>query len=157
MYHWILKPFQDLTPDELYTLIRLRLEVFVVEQNCVFQDLDNKDRVCYHLMGWTSEPAFAEGAGTPLLAAYARLVPPGVSYVEPSIGRVVTSPAVRGQGAGRALMQEAIRRVYDLYDKQSIKIGAQQHLQGFYGSLGFEKTSEMYLEDNIPHIEMRKK
>jgi ElaA protein len=149
MYHWTTKPFSALNPEELYALIRLRSQVFVVEQNCVFQDLDGKDQGCYHLMGWV--------AGTPLLAAYARIVPPGLSYPEPSIGRVVTAPEVRGQGAGKALMEQAIGQVYALFGVQAIKIGAQQYLERFYGSLGFVQTSEMYLEDDIPHIEMVKK
>lgn len=176
MYHWILKPFSTLSPQELYALIRLRSQVFVVEQNCVFQDLDGKDIDCHHLMGWIdSLPAPVPGSGTPpggvqpphgpgtpggaapLLAAYARIVPPGMSYPEPSIGRVVTAPEARGRGAGKALMEQAIGQVYALFGRQPIRIGAQQYLERFYGSLGFAQTSEMYLEDNIPHIEMVKK
>ena len=144
---WIQKPFDQLTVFELYDTIRLRNEVFVVEQNCVFQDADNKDQQCHHLLGYINED----------LAAYARLVPAGVSYsTMVSIGRVITSPAFRRVGAGKALMAEAIDAIYNLYGKQPIKIGAQLYLRNFYGSFGFNQTSEVYDEDGIPHIEMIK-
>jgi len=135
---------------ELYELMRLRSEVFVVEQNCVFLDADGKDPHCYHLLGWTTGP------GAPLLGAYVRLVPAGISYPEPSIGRVVTAPSIRGKGAGRVLMVKALEALYTLFGNQPIKIGAQQHLSGFYASLGFVQSSDMYMEDDIPHIEMIK-
>src|SRR5215470_7892235 len=99
MIEWKCKHFKDLSPYELYDILRLRNEVFVVEQNCVFQDADNKDQHCYHLCGWN---------GTALVA-YVRLVPPGISYEQPSIGRVVTSPSYRKKGAGRLLMEQAIK------------------------------------------------
>jgi ElaA protein len=146
MDQWILKHFDDLTPSELYAVLRLRSEVFVVEQNCVYLDQDGKDPLCYHLLGWT---------GT-LLAAYVRLLPPGLSYSEPSIGRVVTSPSYRGKGGGRALMEKALEQLYLLYGTVPVRIGAQQYLQAFYSSLGFEAFGDMYLEDNIPHVEMVK-
>jgi ElaA protein len=146
MYTWTLKSFDELTPAELYAVLRLRSEVFVVEQHCVFLDMDDADAPCQHLMGWASGR----------LAAYARLVPPGVKYAEPSIGRVVTSPAMRAKGLGRALMEEALIRLYALYGQQPVRIGAQQYLTAFYGSLGFAQQGPMYLEDNIPHIEMVK-
>ena len=95
---WTLKTFDSLTPYELYAILRLRTEVFVVEQTCVFQDMDNKDQLCYHLMGWKDD----------LLIAYTRLVPPDIFYKEPSIGRVVTSPAARGNGIGKLLMKKSI-------------------------------------------------
>lgn len=142
--NWILKPFSELTINELYALLRLRSEVFVVEQNCNFLDMDNKDQQCLHLMGWQGN----------LLAASTRLVPPGVSYELPSIGRVVSSPLVRGTGIGRELMQRSIDEVKLRWGTYDIKIGAQLYLKQFYQSLGFEQTSEMYLEDNIQHIEM---
>lgn len=142
--NWILKPFAALTPDELYALLRLRSEVFVVEQHCVFLDMDNKDQHCLHLMGWRGE----------LLAASTRLVPPGISYELPSIGRVVSSPLVRGTGIGRELMQRSIEEVKLRWGTYDIKIGAQLYLKQFYNSLGFEQTSEIYLDDNIEHIEM---
>jgi ElaA protein len=146
MFTWTLKSFDELTPSELYACLRLRSEVFVVEQNCIFLDMDDADAPCQHLMGWVSGR----------LAAYARLVPPGVKYAEPSIGRVVTSPAFRAKGLGRALMEEALTRLYALYGQQPVRIGAQQYLTAFYSSLGFAQQGAMYLEDNIPHIEMVK-
>ena len=144
--NWNLKKFEALTPYELYNIIWLRNEVFVVEQNCVYQDADYKDQKGWHLMGLNVEGQ---------LMAYVRLLPPGVSYAnEPSIGRVVTNPAGRGTGAGRELMQEAIRQCALLFRETDIKIGAQYYLLNFYTSLGFEQTSAIYLEDGIEHIEM---
>ena len=141
---WSVKTFAALTPAELYAILRLRSEVFVVEQQCVFLDMDNKDQQCFHLMGWQGE----------LLAASTRLVPPGISYELPSIGRVVSSPLVRGTGIGRELMQKSIDEVKLRWGSYDIKIGAQLYLKQFYNSLGFEQTSAIYLEDNIEHIEM---
>lgn len=143
---WQLKSFEELTPHQLYQLLRLRSEVFVVEQQCIFLDMDNKDQQCYHLLGWKGE----------LLAASTRLVPPGISYTEMSIGRVVSSPQVRGTGIGRELMEVSIKACYELWDKAVIRIGAQCYLEKFYQSLGFEPEGESYLEDGIPHIEMVK-
>ncbi len=142
--NWILKKFSELTPDELYAILRLRTEVFVVEQNCVFQDIDNKDQLSYHLMWWNDD----------LLAAYTRLVPPGIAYELPSIGRVVTSPLARGGGIGRLLMEKSIEETRRLFGNTAVKIGAQVYLKKFYTSLGFEQTSDIYLEDGIEHIEM---
>jgi ElaA protein len=143
---WLLKKFEALTPFELYAILQLRNEVFVVEQNCVFQDADDKDQTSWHLMGMQDDK----------LVAYTRLVPPGVSYAEPSIGRVVTSPQVRGTGIGKELMQRSIDECYRLFGEQPIKIGAQYYLKQFYGSLGFAQVSEIYLEDGIEHIYMLK-
>lgn len=144
--HWSLKKFDELTPHQLYAIMQLRNEVFVVEQNCVFQDADDKDQECYHLMGFVEDK----------LAAYTRLVPPGVIYPEISIGRVVTSPIVRRSGAGKELMQKSIDSCYQLFDNLPIKIGAQLYLKKFYESFGFRQISDVYLEDNIEHIYMRK-
>jgi ElaA protein len=118
--------------------------VFVVEQNCVFLDMDDKDQQCWHVGGWHEDR----------LVAYTRLVPPGLAYAEPSIGRVVTSPSVRKEGVGRKLMQYSIEKLFSLFGKQPIKIGAQLYLKRFYESLGFRQSSEGYLEDGIEHIEM---
>jgi ElaA protein len=139
--NWILKKFDELLPAELYAILQLRSEVFVIEQDCVFQDMDNKDQQCLHLMGWQHDVA-----GSNQLIAYTRLVPPGVAYSQPSIAG----------GNGRVLMEKSIEEVYRLFGKQPIKIGAQLYLQKFYASLGFIKTSGIYLEDNIEHIEMIK-
>lgn len=144
--NWILKKFEGLTPNELYAIMQLRNEVFVVEQNCVYQDADNKDPQCWHLMGWEND----------LLIAYTRLVPPGIAYEVPSIGRVVTSPKMRKTGLGRTLMEKSIETTGKLFGKTPIKIGAQLYLQKFYETLGFQQSGEMYMEDGIEHIEMIK-
>ncbi|MFC0772295.1 GNAT family N-acetyltransferase [Terrimonas alba] len=144
MLNWTLKKFEDLSPDELYAILRLRSEVFVVEQNCIFLDMDNKDQQCYHLLGWQSD----------LLAAYTRLAPPGISYEQPSIGRVVTSPAARGSGIGKLLMEKSIDETIKLFGKSPIKIGAQLYLKRFYESLGFVQVGDIYDEDGIDHIKM---
>jgi ElaA protein len=144
--HWLLKRFDELTPYQLYAILQLRNEVFVVEQNCVFQDADDKDQNSYHLMGFSDNK----------LVAYTRLVPAGVSYEQASIGRVVTSPSVRRSGAGKLLMQQSIDSLYTLFGKVPIKIGAQLYLQHFYESFGFERISDIYLEDGIEHIYMLK-
>jgi ElaA protein len=144
MIIWKCKPFRDLSVYELYDILRLRSEVFVVEQNCVYLDADNKDQHCYHLCGWKNDK----------LIAYVRVVPPHLSFEEPSIGRVVTSALFRRTGAGRLLMKEAIDECYKLFGQRDIRIGAQLYLKKFYESLGFRQSSDVYLEDNIEHIEM---
>ncbi|MBU3744103.1 MAG: GNAT family N-acetyltransferase [Sediminibacterium sp.] len=137
-------PFDSLTPHQLYTIIQLRNAVFVVEQNCVFQDADGKDPYCHHLMIWQEKE----------LAAYARLVPPGIAYEYMSIGRVISSVKMRRKGAGKLLMQEAIQQCRSLFGAGPIQIGAQLYLKDFYGSFGFRAMGEVYLEDNIEHIHM---
>ncbi len=122
-----IKPFAELDVDELYELLRLRSEVFVVEQNCVFLDQDNKDQKCHHVLVYADNK----------LAAYSRLVPAGLSYAEVSIGRVITSPEARGSGLGRKLMELSIRSCYDLFGPADIRIGAQTYALPFYESLGF--------------------
>lgn len=143
---WTLVKFDDLSALELYKIMQLRNEVFVVEQNCVYQDADDKDQKGFHFMGWDGET----------LIAYTRILPPGLSYTEPSIGRVVTAPSARKNGIGRELMIRSIAAVKKLYGELPIKIGAQVYLQKFYTSLGFLQTSAIYMEDNIEHIEMVK-
>lgn len=143
---WTLKKFSELTPYELYALLQLRNEVFVVEQNCVFQDADDKDQDSYHLLGYMDKD----------LVAYTRLMPANIIYKEPSIGRVVTSPSVRGSGAGKELMQQSINIAYDLFGIVPIKIGAQLYLKTFYQSFGFTQIGDGYIEDGIPHICMLK-
>ena len=142
--NWIIKKFEALSSHELYAIMQLRNEVFVVEQDCVYQDADNKDINSYHLMG------MKDGK----LVAYTRIIPPGIAYAEPSIGRVVTSPSIRKTGLGKELMEVSIAKTNLLFGNLPIKIGAQLYLQKFYSSLGFHTTSDTYLEDNIPHIEM---
>ena len=142
--NWNFKKFEELAPSELYAIMQLRNEVFVVEQNCVYQDADNKDLLSYHLMGWNQQK----------LVAYTRILAPGIAFEEASIGRVVTSPSVRRTGIGFELMNRSISKTTELFGNFPIRIGAQLYLQKFYTSLGFEKDSDTYLEDNIPHIEM---
>ena len=137
---WLIKTFKALNNSELYDVLRLRSEVFVVEQNCPYQDMDGKDLKSFHLMGRNEKKE---------LLAYARILPAGISYKESSIGRVVTSPKVRGTGAGKELMKEAIKAVKQQFGKEPIRIGAQCYLKKFYEDLGFEIASEEYLEDNI--------
>ena len=144
MINWLLKTFDALTPHELYAILRLRTEVFVVEQSCVFQDMDNKDQLAHHLMGWENNK----------LVAYTRLIQPRLSYEEPSIGRVVTSAPARGGGIGRELMEKSIEELTRLYGKTPIRLGAQLYLKQFYESLGFSQSGDIYDEDGIDHIEM---
>ena len=125
--------------------MRLRSAIFVVEQQCVFLDMDGLDPACSHLCG-------TDGAGE--LLAYARLLAPGVKYPEASFGRVVVAEAARGRQLGRALMLEALRLTAERHPGSAIRIGAQQRLQGFYSSLGFVQTGDAYLEDGIWHIDM---
>ena len=144
---WILRKFDELTVKELYAILQLRNEVFIVEQHCAYQDLDDKDQKSFHFMCWKDD----------MLVAYTRLVPAGVSYDEPSIGRVVTSPVIRRNGMGKELMQRSIEETITLFGRKDIRIGAQLYLKRFYESLGFVQVSEVYLEDGIEHIEMIKK
>lgn len=141
---WICKTFDQLSAYELYEILKLRSEVFVVEQNCVFLDMDDKDQGSWHLMGISDEK----------LVAYTRLVPPGHIYKEASIGRVVSAPAARGNGAGRQLMEQSIAKTKELFGAGPIKIGAQFYLKKFYESFGFVQTSDIYLEDGIEHTYM---
>jgi ElaA protein len=150
--NWRFARFEELTAREVHDIYEARIGVFVLEQNCPFQDVDGVDPECWHLVGRKSG---SDHDFQPL--AYCRLVPPGLKYPEPSIGRVLTTTAARGTGAGRELMREAIARAEGLWPGQPIRIGAQQYLEKFYGEFGFERSSDMYLEDGIPHIEMIRK
>lgn len=141
---WAIKHYRELTTEELYRILRLRSEVFVVEQACVFLDMDNKDQYCHHVMGWRGDR----------LLGYSRIVPPGISYAESSIGRIVSSPASRRMGIGRELLEESIRGLYGLHGKRDIRIGAQYYLKEFYEAFGFVQSGEIYPEDGINHIEM---
>jgi ElaA protein len=142
---WNWAHFSELTPDALYDIVVLRTAVFIVEQNCPYQDTDDADRVSHHL--WASD---ADGAAI----AYLRVVPPGVKYAEPSLGRIVTAASVRGDGFGRALVREGIARLERLYGPCAIRIGAQRYLLRFYEEFGFVSTGYEYDEDDIPHTEM---
>lgn len=146
--NWKLKKFEDLSNVELYTILALRLAVFSVEQNCAYQDADGKDFKSLHLMGLDENGQ---------LMAYSRLVPPGVSFKEVSIGRVITSNIARGSGAGKELMKVSLEEIKKHFGNVPVRIGAQCYLIKFYSDFGFEIASEEYLEDNIPHIEMLRK
>jgi ElaA protein len=146
---WRCLPFEALDVHTLYAVLRLRSEVFVVEQTCVFQDMDNADAACHHLLGEQ-----VDGQGQVHLRAHARLVPAGLKYPEASIGRVVTDPAVRSSGLGHVLMQTAVDELHRLWGPQPIRIGAQAHLEAFYRRHGFVSDHKPYIEDGIPHTEM---
>lgn len=142
---WSLKHFHDLTPRELYAILALRMDIFIIEQACLYQDIDGKDLPCLHLMAWNDDQT---------LAASARIVPPGVTFDEPSIGRVTVARRDRGTGLGRELMLRAIKECVRLYPHLAIQIGAQLYLRDFYSSLGFRPVGEIYNEDGIPHLHM---
>lgn len=143
---FVWKTFAQLSNTELYALLKLRSEIFVVEQNCVFLDLDDHDQNALHLL--------MHDAGGQLIG-YTRLLPPGEKYVEPSIGRVVVSGTVRSTGAGRRLMAESVRGARQHYPGLPNLIWAQHHLERFYSSFGFVTETEPELEDGIPHVKMR--
>lgn len=141
---WHIKTFKELTLEELYKIIQQRINVFVVEQNCPYPECDGKDLTAYHL--------YATEQGE--IAAYVRILPPGVSYQEASIGRVIVHRDYRRGGLGLKLMKRAMDFITLEMKESAIRISAQAHLQGFYGRLGFKPASEIYQEDGIPHIEM---
>ena len=141
---WTVKTFDELTVHALYKIMQLRMEVFIVEQQCAFMDADDNDQKAWHLCAWNEEE----------LVAYTRLFAPGAIYKEAAIGRVVNKTSVRGSGIGKALMQRSILTVYQLFGPVPIKIGAQLYLKRFYESMGFVQDSDIYLEDNIEHIKM---
>ena len=142
---WQWAHFSDLAPDDLYDVLALRTSIFIVEQRCAYQDSDGADRVSHHL--WTR----GENGE---IAAYLRVVPPGVKYPEPSIGRISTAQSARGTGLGRAVVREGIARAEAMYGPRGIRIGAQRYLLRFYEQLGFVSTGFEYDEDDIPHTEM---
>jgi ElaA protein len=144
---WRWHAWRDLDPDTVHAFFRLRAEVFVVEQHCAYADIDGLDPQCEHLCG-----ADAQGK----VLAYLRLLPPGLKSPEPAIGRVVVAREARAHGAGRTAMREAIDRCGRRWPGQPIFIAAQEYLQRFYESLGFVAVSRSYLEDGIPHVDMRR-
>lgn len=143
---WCCKAFDQLSIQELYAVLQLRSAVFVVEQQCNYQDLDGKDVLSHHVMGWHHKK----------LIAYARLLPAGISYPTPSIGRVVIDPNQRAFGYGKSLMHQSIQELYKIFGTSAITISAQFHLKKFYASLGFQSVGTQYQEDGIPHIQMYK-
>ncbi|KQY81735.1 GNAT family N-acetyltransferase [Pelomonas sp. Root1444] len=145
---WTCLPFSELSAQQLYDLLALRSEVFVVEQQCVFLDIDGLDPKTLHLQGHGED----DGA----LKAYARLLPPGLKAPDALIGRVVAAPTARSGGVGRALMTEAVAQCARLWPGVAVTLHAQAHLERFYAGFGFRPVGAPYMEDGIPHIEMRK-
>jgi ElaA protein len=144
---WRFCAFAELSVQELERIYTARQQVFLIEQNCVYLDADGRDSASHHLAAWSSEHT--------LPLAYARLVAPGVAYAEPSMGRVITSAAARGQGLGRELVKRVLEHAQAVYPGQGMRISAQSQLEAFYGEFGFVIVGERYLEDEIPHTEMR--
>lgn len=138
------KPFQALTTTELYAILQARTNVFVVEQNCPYPEVDGKDVHCLHVFATEGDDVIA----------YLRILPQGVSYEHVSIGRVLVAQTHRGQKLAYALMEEGLRIIAEQYGEQTIQIQAQTYLQTFYASFGFQAISASYLEDGIPHVDM---
>ncbi|XMB49333.1 GNAT family N-acetyltransferase [Pseudomonas fluorescens] len=145
---WVCKHHNDLGKDQLYALLRLRSEVFVVEQKCAYQDIDGQDLAgdTHHLMAWQDNE----------LVAYLRLLDPESQGGDVVIGRVIVSQAARGTGLGHQMLEEALERIEDIWPQTPIFLSAQAHLQKYYGRYGFVVAGEEYLEDDIPHIGMRR-
>ncbi len=145
---WICKHHRDLGKEQLYALLKLRSDVFVVEQKCAYPDLDGQDLEgdTHHLMGWEDDQ----------LMAYLRLLDPDSQGGDVVIGRVITAPAGRGKGLGHAMMEQALKQAEKHWPQVPIYLSAQAHLQGYYGRYGFVVVGEEYLEDDIPHIGMRR-
>jgi len=142
--HWQWRRYADLSPHEIYAVFAARQAVFIVEQNCPYLDMDGKDLDALHLIAWSGQD----------VAAYLRVIAPGVSFPEPSLGRIITTRIARGGGLGRELVARGLEKINELYPTLPTRIGAQAHLREFYGSLGFVQASEPYDEDGIPHIQM---
>ena len=136
--------FEELTTQELYNILRLRAEVFVVEQDCPYQDIDNYDQKSLHICGSINGE----------LLAYARILPPKLYYPEAAIGRVVTAKKIRMDGAGKQIMKFCLKKIYELYPDSDVRVMAQCYLNKFYSDLGFITKGEEFLEDGIPHVEM---
>jgi ElaA protein len=142
--NWQFLSFEALSARQLYAILQLRSEVFVIEQQCLYQDMDGSDHEAMHLVG------LYDGR----LMAYARCFPAGVKYTEASIGRVITRSELRGTGAGHALMREALARMQAVWGAQAVRISAQAHLEDFYAQHGFAAQGDVYDEDGIPHVAM---
>lgn len=141
---WTYGSLDTLTAAEVYAILELRNAVFVVEQECPYLDIDGADRTCWHVCGWRGDE----------LMAYSRVLAPGATFAEASLGRVATSASGRGQGLGRELLRRTLDHMAEQFPGQPVRIGAQTYLVPFYESFGFTIAGEAYLEDGIPHIEM---
>lgn len=146
---WQFLPFDALSREDVYAMLAARQQVFIVEQQCVYGDIDGLDPGAHHLLGWRSSID-----GQRQLAAYLRVLAPGAKYAEMSLGRVLTTRAARGGGIGRELLRVGIGHAERLYPGHRIRIGAQQYLEAFYASFGFETISAPYDEDGIMHVDM---
>ncbi len=144
---WVLKKYKDLTLDEFHDILQLRIDVFVVEQNCPYPELDTKDKKAFHLFGIDQSNK---------IVAYTRIFKPGDYYKETAFGRVVVHQDFRNQKLGYKLIEQTIKEMQQLFGKTVIKIGAQTHLEKFYESFGFKQVGDEYIEDGIPHIYMIK-
>jgi ElaA protein len=142
---WILKKYEDLTLDEFHDILQLRIDVFVVEQNCPYPELDNKDQIAFHFYGKDNDGK---------IIAYTRIFKPGDYYKEVAFGRVVVHQDFRNQKLGYKLIEQTIDQIEQLFGKTPIKIGAQTYLKKFYNSFGFQQVGDEYIEDGIPHIYM---
>lgn len=142
--NWIIKTFNELTTDELYKILQLRNEVFIVEQECPYQDIDGKDNESYHIFLKKDNEVIA----------YSRILKKGISYEQASIGRVIVKKDYRGGNIAKDMLLKSISFIENSLHEKEIKIQAQAYLDKFYSSLGFEKISDVYLEDNIPHMDM---
>jgi len=143
--NWTVKSFKELTLDELHDLLALRVEVFVVEQNCPYQEIDGKDKVAFHVLGKTNKGD---------IVATARILSKGISYPEVAIGRVVTAKKIRELKKGNELMASCMSFIEKQFPNENVKLSAQSHLIHYYAKFGFVSTGKDYLEDNIPHTEM---
>ena len=141
---WVKKKWSEVSLEELYSVLRLRSEVFVVEQDCVYQDIDNKDQIAIHLLGYINKE----------LIAYSRLFNEGDYFKETSFGRAIIKKEKRGQGYGDELVKESLKTIKSYYGNKKVKISAQAHLKTFYSKHAFIAKGKEYLEDGIPHVSM---
>ena len=145
MLNWTFKHYKDLSLDEFHDCIALRIKVFVIEQDCPYQDLDGLDKECYHVLVTNVQ---GEIVGT------TRIIPPGLLYPSVGIGRIVLDPSVRGGKNGHELMKQSMQFIFTKFGETDMKLSAQKHLEQFYAQHGFSSTGKEYLEDGIPHVEM---
>ena len=139
------KSFQELSLEEFHDIIALRIQIFIIEQNCPYQEVDGKDKLAHHL--------FFKNEMDEIIAV-TRILPQGISYNEVAIGRVVVHENYRGTGLGNQLMAQSMKFVRDKYGEVPVRLSAQKHLENYYGNHGFKSTGKEYLEDGIPHVEM---
>jgi ElaA protein len=144
---WQCAAFSELSAAQLYAILKVRSEVFVVEQNCVYQDIDGVDLQSLHLIGWSNDQQ---------VAAYLRIVPPGLKYAEVSLGRVVSSKTARGSGIGKQLLAKGMKLIDEIYPGAEVRIQAQAYLENFYKAFGFVTVSDVLMKDGIPHFLMLK-